>query len=146
MGPHAGIVKAQPDDLTAVLALLAEASLPREGVAEHFAHFLVARAGSEVVGSVGMEPYGSSALLRSLVVAEEYRKRGLGRALAERLLREAGARGVKRVFLLTETASDFFAALGFRRIGRDQADPAVQGSVEFGPVCCQSAVCMRLDL
>ncbi|MBI4587974.1 MAG: hypothetical protein HY725_03990 [Candidatus Rokubacteria bacterium] len=70
----------------------------------------------------------------------------MGRALTERLLREARRQGVKRVLLLTETAPEFFAKVGFRRIAREEADAAVQGSVEFRTACCQSAVCMRLDL
>ena len=73
------ITKASPEDLGVVLDLLAGASLPKEGVAEHFQHFLVARAEGSVVGAVGMEPYGESALLRSLVVAPARRGCGLGR-------------------------------------------------------------------
>ncbi|MFQ5899751.1 MAG: arsenic resistance N-acetyltransferase ArsN2 [Candidatus Methylomirabilia bacterium] len=139
------LIKANPEDLNSVLALLADASLPREGVAEHFQHFLVARAKGRVVGAVGMEPYGPSVLLRSLVVAPEHRGRGLGRALTERLLQEAWGRDVKQVFLLTETAPEFFAKFGFRRIAREEADAEVGGSVEFKTACCQSTVCMRLD-
>lgn len=140
------ITKAKPDELNAVLTLLADASLPPDGVAEHFEHFLVARAEDRVVGAVGMEHYGQSALLRSLAVAAEYQGQGLGRALTERLLQEARGRGVKRVFLLTETAADFFPRFGFKRIAREEADAEVQRSVEFRTACCQSAACMRLDL
>ena len=140
------IGRAAPGDLDAVLGLLTGAALPREGVAEHFVHFLVARAGDRIVGSIGMEPYGPSALLRSLVVAQPYRRHGLGGALTDRVLAEAIAGGVTRVFLLTETAADFFTARGFRRIGREEADAAVRDSVEFRTACCQTAVCMRRDL
>lgn len=140
------IIKAEPKDLNTVLALLADASLPKEGVAEHFQDFLVARAKGQVVGSVGMERYGQSALLRSLAVAPQYRGRGLGRALTRRLLEQAREQGVKRVFLLTTTAPDFFPKFGFRRIPREGADTEVKDSVEFRTACCQSAVCMRLDL
>lgn len=136
----------QPEDLPAVLALLAAASLPRVGVPEHFQHFLVAHVGGELIGAVGMEDYGPSALLRSLVVTPRYRGNGFGGALTERLLQQAKERGVKRLFLLTETAPDFFRKFGFRNIARQEADVAVQQSVEFQTACCQSAVCMRLDL
>lgn len=141
-----GITKSSPEDLGVVLDLLAVASLPREGVAEHFKHFLVARADRVVVGAVGMERYGPSALLRSLVVAPSHRGRGLGRALTERLLQEARKQGVRRVFLLTETAADFFPKFGFRQIPREEADAEVRSSVEFSTACCESAACMRLDL
>ncbi|MGH7322715.1 MAG: arsenic resistance N-acetyltransferase ArsN2 [Candidatus Rokuibacteriota bacterium] len=144
--PAVDVDRGRPDELDAVLALLTAAGLPREGVAEHFGYFLVARANGRVVGAVGMEPYGAAALLRSLVVAPEHRGCGLGRALAERLLDEARARDVARVFLLTETAADFFARLGLERIGREDADPAVGASVEFQSACPRSAACMRLGL
>ena len=140
------IAKAKPDELNAVLTLLADTSLPRDGVAEHFEHFLVALAEGRVVGAVGMEHYDQSALLRSLAVAAEYRGQGLGQALTERILQEARGWGIQRVFLLTETAADFFPRFGFKPIPREAADPAVQGSVEFRTTCCQSAACMRLDL
>lgn len=140
------IVEACPEDLSPVLTLLADASLPREGVAEHFQHFLVARAEGQVVGAVGLELYGSGALLRSLVVAPPHRGQRLGQALTARLLQEAKKHGVRSVFLLTETADGFFPKFGFRRITRDTVDPAVQASVEFQTACSESTVCMCLEL
>lgn len=140
------IADADSADLEAVLALLAEAALPRDGVAEHFAGFLVARREGRVVAAVGLERYGPDALLRSLVVAPGHRGRGLGRALTERLVEAARGRGVRHLFLMTETAAPFFAARGFRRVGREEAAAAVGASVELTAVCPQSAVCMRLDL
>ena len=115
-------------------------------MAEHFHYFLVARADGRMVGSVGMEPYGPSVLLRSLVVAPSYRSRGLGRSLTERLLEETRKQGVQRVFLLTDTADKFFLKFGFGRIAREKADVAIQESVEFRTACCESTACMRLDL
>jgi amino-acid N-acetyltransferase len=146
LAPPVAIGPARPGDLPAVLALLAAARLPREGVAEHFAHFLVSRAGDEVVGAIGLEPGGEAGLLRSLVVAPDRQGEGVGRDLVTALL--AGARQARlcRVFLLTETAAGFFGTLGFRPVERDQADPAVRQSVEFLSACPQGAVCMRLDL
>jgi amino-acid N-acetyltransferase len=140
------IEPAAPGDLPAVLALLTAASLPREGVADHFPRFLVARRAGDVVGSIGLEPYGRSALLRSLAVAPQERDRGLGRELTERLLELAAGDGATRIFLLTETAADFFVRLGFRPIAREDVDPAVRASLEFAGICPQSAVCMRRDL
>jgi amino-acid N-acetyltransferase len=140
------VAAAEPRDLEAVLGLLEAATLPRDGVAEHFGEFLVARGPGEVVGCVGLERYGPAGLLRSLAVAPPHRGQGLGRLLAQRMVEAARRRGVARLFLLTETAPDFFPQFGFVRIERADADPAVQTSVEFRTACCQSAVCMRLDL
>lgn len=140
------IAPARPEELDRVLALLAAASLPADGVREHFGEFLVARARGQVVGAVGMERYNESVLLRSLVVAPDHRGRGLGRSLTEALLDQARARGAERVFLLTETAADFFPLFGFARIAREEADAGVRRSPEFRTACPQAAVCMRRDL
>lgn len=147
MERHIAVRHAKPEDLNAVLTLLAGVSLPQDGMPEHFQHFLVAHEGDQLIGVIGMEPYGVSALLRSLAVALAYRGQGLGRVLVERLLCEARAQGVKQVFLLTETAAEFFPKFGFRGIAREETDAAVQQLVvEFQTACCQSAVCMRLHL
>ena len=140
------VVPARPDDLDAVLGLLEQAKLPREGVAEHFQDFLVAWAGGRLVGAVGLERYGQSVLVRSLVVSPSERGRGVGQSLTERILERARAGEARRAFLLTETAADFFPLFGFVRIPRDEADPALRSSVEFATACPQTAVCMRREL
>jgi amino-acid N-acetyltransferase len=140
------ITSTRPEDLNAILSLLTDAALPQEGVLEHFQHVLVARGDGRVIGSVGMERYGLSALLRSLALAPAYRAQGLGRALVKRVLEEAREQGVKRIFLLSETATELFPKFGFRRIAGEETEVAVQQAVEFRTACCQSAVCMRLNL
>jgi amino-acid N-acetyltransferase len=140
------IAAAVPGDLPAVLGLLDGAGLPRAGVTTNFAQFLVAHAGQEIVGAVGLERYGPSALLRSLVVAPARRGQGLGAALVGRAVDVARHDGIERVFLLTITAVEFFRRLGFRDVPREGIDRAVQASGEFVATCCQSAVAMRLDL
>jgi amino-acid N-acetyltransferase len=129
-----------------VLALLDGAGLPRAGVTTNFPQFLVARAGHDIVGAVGLERYGRAALLRSLVVAPSHRGQGMGAALTRRALEVARAEDVERVFLLTITAVEFFQRLGFRTVARDEIDPAVHASGEFVAASCQSAVAMRQDL
>lgn len=143
---EAHIAAACPEDLEAALALLDAASLPRAGVAEHFASFLIARDGGRVLGTIGLERYGQSALLRSLAVAASHRRRRLGQALTERVLESASRQGVRRVFLLTTTAAVYFPRFGFAPIAREAADAAVRRSVEFTQTCPASAVCMRLEL
>ena len=44
--------------------------------------------------------------------------------------------------LLTQTARDFFAHLGYRVIERTEAPEEVQGSEEFRSLCPASAICM----
>jgi amino-acid N-acetyltransferase len=140
------ITPATPAHLDAVLTLLTAVSLPCEGVVEHFPHFLVAHQGGALMGVVGLEYYGASALLRSLAVAPASRGQGLGRALTTRALQAAREQGITQIFLLTETAAEFFPQFGFTRIAREEADAAVQDAVEFRLARCHSALCMRCTL
>ena len=139
--------QARPGDLPALRELLSLCGLPFDGVPDHLNAFLVALDQGRLTGSVGVERYGADGLLRSLAVHPDYRGRSLGTHLTRRALREARRLGLRRVFLLTETASEYFLRLQFRRVPRQQAPPAVQASVEFASVCPETAICMerRLD-
>lgn len=86
------IRQAEPEDLPAVLALLTEAKLPTEGVAEHLGSFFVYDQGGRIVATSGLELHGDAALLRSLAVAAAARGSGLGAALLRRALHEAHGR------------------------------------------------------
>lgn len=134
---------AEPGDLAAVEALLREAGLPVDGVAEQFGTFVVVHEGGRVLGAAGLEPYGRDALLRSVVVAEEARGRGYGELLARRVVGDARSRGVKDVYLLTTTAETFFARLGFERVTRQQIPAGLESSRELRGACPASATVMR---
>ena len=77
---------AEAEDLPAVLALLGGADLPTAGVADAFSHFIVAESEGRLIGVVGLELYGGSALLRSAAVEESWRGSGVGRVLVDRAL------------------------------------------------------------
>ena len=142
------ISPASSDDLSDILDLLSEVQLPHDGVAEYVGGFLVARnEQSRLVGTIGLERYGNTALLRSAAVAPEYQKSGLGSRLTEDLLARATSEGVEKVVLLTATASEFFARrFGFCETTRDAYDERLAGSSEWKLPRCSSAVCMSLDL
>ena len=79
---------------------------------------VVARDGDAVVAAAALERYGDAALLRSVVVAPDRRRPGVGRgivAAAESLARDEG---VRDLYLLTETAVDWFPRLGYEPVDR----------------------------
>ena len=141
------VVPSTPSDLPAVLALLEAVNLPTEGVAEHFADFLIARANERVVGCVGLEKYGSYGLLRSLAVAPDFQGQRLGLRLTTELLLYAQANTLQTIVLLTTTAAAFFARhFDFTSTDRNQFDEVFAASPEWRLPRCALAVCQRVTL
>ncbi len=136
----------EPGEESALLSLLERCGLPQDGARDHFARALVARQGGRIVGSALVELYPEGALLRSVAVEGELRGQGLGVRLTERALALARQHGARRVYLLTETAADFFPRFGFHAIARADVPASVQTSVEFTTACPQSAVVMEREL
>ena len=133
------IGSARSSELPAVLVLLERSGLPQAGLADHLVTTLVARDEDQVVGSAALELYGAAALLRSVAVASTLRGEGFGQRLTRAALDLARDRGVATVYLLPETAGDFFTRFGFHAIDRSAVDAAVQQSVEFRGACPASA-------
>jgi amino-acid N-acetyltransferase len=144
MPPTIGLATAA--ELPAVLALVETSGLPRAGLEGHLGATLVAREGREIVGSAALELYGHAALLRSVAVAPTHRGHGLGHALTRAALQLARERAVRTVYLLTETAADFFPRFGFRPIPRAEVDPAVVSSEEFTSACPKTALVMAKEV
>jgi arsenite methyltransferase len=137
---------AQASDSAAVRSLLRGADLPEAGVSEELDGFVVAEERGAVVAAAGLEVYGAAGLLRSVVVAESWRGRGLGAVLVEDRLRRARELRLARVYLLTTTASSWFPRLGFHEVDRDTVPAEVQASPEFADICPASAVVMAVQL
>ena len=130
-----------------VEAFIEECGLHTEDLTpEKFGHFIIARKGSRIVGTVGLEPAGDDALLRSLAVAESFRRKGLGTQLAESIEKYARDHDVKHLYLLTRTAESFFSSVGFKPFDRAKAPPGIQDTEEFRTLCPDTAVCMRKRL
>lgn len=143
---NVAIASAAREDLPVVLDLLRRCNLPQAGLEQHLATTLVAREGVRVVGCAALELYDGAALLRSVAVEPSSRGLGLGAQLTNAALDLARSHGVTALYLLTESASEFFPRFGFRIIPRPEVDPAVQRSVEFTGACPESALALRADL
>jgi amino-acid N-acetyltransferase len=142
------IDRADATDLPRILALLEGSGLPVDGLAAHTDTLMVARDDRDdrLIGCAGLEMYDDAALLRSVAVTGDARGTGVGQRLTRAVLELARSRGIRDVYLLTETAADFFPRFGFVRTTRDQVPDAVKQSVEFTTACPQSAVVMRRTL
>ena len=135
--------RARAADIPGIETLLADAGLPLDGAAAAFGTGVVVRTDGRIVGAAALEPYGEAGLLRSVVVAADQRGNGIGRQVvsaAEDLARELG---IEELYLLTETAIDWFPRLGYGTVDRAGVPATVRESIEFRVLCVDSGVAMR---
>ncbi len=143
------IENAETSDFPAIAALLRNTGLPPDDIEHHLEGFLVVRSPEAAIepdillGSVGLEIYGKFALLRSLAVHPDFQGKGLGKRLVSGITRTARERGITRLYLLTDTAEDFFKRLGFSPISRDEVPEEVKQSIEFTILCTESPSMMK---
>jgi amino-acid N-acetyltransferase len=138
--------EAAAQDLIVIRALLERSGLPTSDLASARPEFAVVRENGQVIAAGALQRFGSSALLRSVVVAPDRRGRGLGQAVVRELERMARATQVGRLVLLTQTGAEFFARQGYRVVERSTVPEDMQGSEEFRSLCPSSATCMAKSL
>lgn len=127
--------------------LLAGCDLPTSDlVANARVRLYGCRIDGELVGAVGLESLGRVALLRSLAVAPSQRGKGLGQALVANAERHATTQGMDTLYLLTTTASGFFAELGYTPADRTQAPEAIRATPQFAGLCPATATFMSKRL
>jgi N-acetylglutamate synthase-like GNAT family acetyltransferase len=131
-----------------VLSLLGSLHLPTAGVVDHFGNFFVAREkDGRLTGAIGLERYGTVALLRSAAVAPGLQKSGVGSKLTRLLIDFAEAEGLAELVLFTSTARDFFARFGFVPANRENYHAKLKASAQWGDCSCRgSTEFMRLGL
>ncbi len=117
--------------------------LPNEDLTpEHLSYFWVIKKKGEILGTVGLEIFGRSALLRSLAVDPRFRKRGFALELTKKAEDYAASLKIEVLYLLTMTAEGFFRKSGYQKTERNSVPPEIRGTTEFQSLCPASSVCM----
>ncbi len=139
---------AQRADMGKVRELLHKAALHDEPSRDDQAgNFFLLNNEDGLRGTVALEVLGDDAILRSLAVDPESRGVGYGWMLADMAVSQARWRGVRRIYLVTAGASDFFAAkFGFRVVDRSTVAKLVGNHETFSRPSSAQLVAMRLDL
>ncbi|UCE11071.1 MAG: GNAT family N-acetyltransferase [Candidatus Thorarchaeota archaeon] len=142
-----GVYPAEVEDLEAVLKLLQLVGLPTEDVETHFENFMIWQDSEtmKILGCVGLEIYDDGMLMRSVAVHPSSRGRRIGKKLVDASLMKAKALGATSVYLLTDTAENYFKRLGFSLVAREDVPNGVKESIEFTKLCI-GAPSMKKDL
>lgn len=113
---HVTFRPAHPPDVPRMVELMAAAHLPPLFVEEYLDGFIAAEFGGAVIACGGIELYDDCAVLRSVVVDDAGRGRGLGGRLAELLMTRAREAGASDLYLFTADALPFWQHYGFEEV------------------------------
>lgn len=143
MNNHRLIINFATDsDWSNIEQLLKDCGLPAKNIRNIKAKFLIIKKNTELIAVGALEKKRQHALLRSIAVAAPHRNQNFGIQLVNNLMKYAELKKVKTLYLLTETAADFFQKLGFQHIDRSLVPAPIQQTSEFSDCCCQQASCM----
>lgn len=137
---------AQPEDFLSVCALLEVENLPTADLRKDMSDFFLALVDGKAVGSIGFDKYGRDALLRSMVVEESQRSKGVASALVRQLEEHSRSLDISTLYLVTNTAENYFSRKGFVPVNRDQLPSTVAASEEFNGLCPETATIMRKSI
>lgn len=129
-----------------LVAMLSDAGLPTSDMGRMNQSFWRLSLDGEVCGFVGIEAYGTSGLLRSLIVPQNLRGQGHGASLINFAVAQADRLGLTELWLLTQTAAPVFARLGWSPRLWAEAPDDIQSSPEFSGLCPTSASCFSLHV
>lgn len=84
---------------------------------ENIRDFWVWTVNGRIIGCCGLNIVGWQGLgeIKSLIVARNFQKKGIGRQLVRKCIEEADSLGIKEIFALTFVPK-FFQKIGFKRI------------------------------
>ena len=134
--------EALESDLQTITEILSVNNLPSNDCAKHLGNFVVFEANGEIIGIGGMELFRTVALIRSIAVTTEHRKKGLAKKIIKTLEDKAKQKGVKAVYLLTESAVLYFTNQGFSIKDRTNIPVSIMQTQQFKELCPASATVM----
>jgi amino-acid N-acetyltransferase len=125
------------------ILLLKDAKLPTEDIDENVKLFAL-ESQKEMIGTGGLEQMDEYGLLRSVSVKDSEKGRGFGQEITKRIEEYAKSVGIKELYLLTNTAKDFFATKeNYEIVDRNAVPEAIQNCRQFTQTCPSSATVMR---
>ena len=116
-------------------------------VAESLRDFVICEENGKIIGCCALHLWSDLAEVRSLAVAENHWRRGVGSLLVKACLEEAKTLGVGRVFVLTYQP-EFFGRFGFHEEKKDKFPQKIWVDCAYCPHfpnCSETAMTVNLD-
>jgi len=138
--------EASSTDFLIIKELLNCSNLPSNDIEKYIENFIIIEKNNKIIGIGGLETYNQFGLVRSIVVKSEYRNNGIAKNIYGLIEKKAYALGIKTLYLLTETAIDYFKKLGFKIQNRSNVPKSIMRTKQFKELCPSSAVVMYRDI
>jgi len=129
-------------DAVGIENLLEKCNLPVNDIMENIDNFIVSELENKIVGVGGYETHGEIVLIRSIAVDQACRGKSIGVNIYHLLESKIKHIGIKEVYLLTETATDYFKTLGFTIKERTSIPKVVTQTKQFKEICPSTAIVM----
>ena len=138
--------EASSADLPVINKILECNELPFEDCKEHIGNFFVVEEEGKFFGLGGLQICDEIGLVRSIVVVPDYRGRGIAREIYRLIESRAREIGIKALYLLTDTAAEYFLKLGFSVKNRNDIPTSVTQTKQFSELCPSSAKIMFREI
>lgn len=119
--------------------MLISCSLPSSDVDGQAQKIFVAESEGKLVAIGGIEKFGGIALIRSIAVVPEHRKYGIASNIYQLLEEYARNSEVEELYLITESAKEYFQKLGFTEQERKTTPCLIKQTSQFSKLCPSSA-------
>ena len=129
-------------DLEGIKELLIVSNLPTDDITEYLDRFIVCEEEEKIIGVGGLEVHGKNALVRSISVMPKSQRKGIGKLIYKSIEHMACRLGVTTLYLLTETAEEYFELLGFAIMDRADVPKSIKNSKQFSFLCPSTAKLM----
>jgi len=137
------IVRANKENIPKLKEFLKSLDLVFEDIEEHIENFLIIKKNSSIIGCSAVENYEKVGLLRSVGVDPNYQGQGLGKLITNHSIGFAKDLGIKELYLLTDTAKDFFKKFGFEVVSRETVDNQIKQTYEYRKGCPETSNIMK---
>lgn len=131
------------NDLTAIFRLLNHYNLITQDIDFNNQYFLGLKQQQNCIAIGALEFYRPYALIRSVAVSEKEKHKGYAKQICKALFQHALSENIIELYLLTETAEEFFSRQGFEIIDRNTAPQIIKSTSQFSTLCPDDARVMK---